>query len=293
MNTPSTLSAALRNRLARILGAGALALSLVMPAALCAESLSDNWTFALKPYLWLPTIHGTLNYSVPPGGTGSPSTEVGPDSYLTDLNFAFMVGGEARKGEWSIFTDVVYLNISSQSSTVKAVNFSGPAGVISVGTNANASTSSSVKGAIWTLGAGYAVVHTPAVTLDVIGGFRYFGLEASTDWQLATTVTGPLGGTQVFPRAGSISQREDLVDGIIGIRGNMKLGDSNWSIPYYLDAGAGSSKLTWQAVLGITYSLSWGNVELAYRHLSYDQKSDKLVQDMRFSGPALGVSFRF
>ena len=34
-------------------------------------------------------------------------------------------------------------------------------------------------------------------------------------------------------------------------------------------------------------------VTLAYRHLYYDQKDDKLIQDMRFSGPALGVTFRF
>ena len=37
----------------------------------------------------------------------------------------------------------------------------------------------------------------------------------------------------------------------------------------------------------------WGDVLLAYRHLYYDQKDDKLIQEMRFSGPALGASFRF
>jgi hypothetical protein len=31
----------------------------------------------------------------------------------------------------------------------------------------------------------------------------------------------------------------------------------------------------------------------ASHHLYYDQKDDKLIQDMRLSGPALGVSFRF
>jgi len=34
-------------------------------------------------------------------------------------------------------------------------------------------------------------------------------------------------------------------------------------------------------------------VLLTYRHLDYDEKGDKLVQDLRFSGPALGVTFRF
>jgi hypothetical protein len=34
-------------------------------------------------------------------------------------------------------------------------------------------------------------------------------------------------------------------------------------------------------------------VSFVYRHLYYDQKGDNLIQDMRFSGPALGVTFRF
>ena len=34
-------------------------------------------------------------------------------------------------------------------------------------------------------------------------------------------------------------------------------------------------------------------VTLAYRHLYYDLKDDKLLQNMSFSGPALGVTFRF
>jgi hypothetical protein len=36
-----------------------------------------------------------------------------------------------------------------------------------------------------------------------------------------------------------------------------------------------------------------GALNQASHHLYYDQKDDKLIQDMRFSGPALGVTFRF
>ena len=32
---------------------------------------------------------------------------------------------------------------------------------------------------------------------------------------------------------------------------------------------------------------------VTYRHLSYDQNGDKLVQDLSLSGPELGVIFRF
>jgi hypothetical protein len=36
-----------------------------------------------------------------------------------------------------------------------------------------------------------------------------------------------------------------------------------------------------------------GEVTFVYRHLYYDQKDDKLLQDIRFSGLALGATFRF
>ena len=132
----------------------------------------------------------------------------------------------------------------------------------------------------------------PRATLDVIAGFRYFGVRTSTDWQLSAAITAA-GGAQTFPRSGSISQREDIWDGIIGVRGRVKLGSSNWSVPYYFDAGTGSSTLTWQAVAGIAYAFGWGDIGLVYRHLQYNMKDGKLVEDMRLSGPAIGVAFRF
>jgi hypothetical protein len=85
----------------------------------------------------------------------------------------------------------------------------------------------------------------------------------------------------------------DLWNGIIGVKGRVWLGSSNWSIPYYLDVGTGSSNLTWQGMLGVAYSFKWGAVTLAYRNLYFDQGGDKLIQDMRFNGPELGVTFRF
>lgn len=58
-------------------------------------------------------------------------------------------------------------------------------------------------------------------------------------------------------------------------------------------ACGGSSTLTWQGMTGIGYSFRWGDALLAYRHLCYDQKGDKLLQDISFSGPVLGMSVRF
>ena len=253
-----------------------------------AEPVAEPWTFAVTPYLWLPNLNGTLKYSIPPGTASAPEVGVGPNDYLSNLSAALMLSGEVRKGRWSAYTDIIYLKFSSEESHVKAIDF----GNSLVATNLNLNTDSSLKGLAWTLAGGYSAVQTPQATLDVLGGFRYFGVDASSDWQLTAAVNGP-GGGQTFPRSGSIDKSVDLWDAIVGARGRVRLGESPWSMPYYVDVGTGSSTLTWQALLGVSYGFKWGDVVLAYRHLAYDQNDDRLLQDFRFSGPALGVSFRF
>ncbi len=256
-----------------------------------AQVKGDQWNFSITPYLWLPNVNGTLKYSIPPGGGGSPEVGVGPADWLEALKFAMMLAGEARKGRWAIFTDIIYLDLESNHGTVKAVDF-GSTARNPVSTSLDAGTESSLKGGLWELAGSYTAVEGDILTLDVLGGFRYFSIRASTDWRLTTTVSGS-GSAQSFPSSGSISQSDDLWDGIVGIRGKIRLGRSNWSLPYYLDIGTGSSDYTWQAMVGIAYGFSWGSVQFVYRHLYYDQKENKLVQNMRFEGPALGISFRF
>ena len=281
------------NRLQRIL-AGMILLAVmaavVFPVAAQAQSAApaDEWKFSITPYLWLPNINGTLNYDIPPGAGGSPNVEVGPNDYLQALQAVLLLSGEVRKDRWSVFADLVYLAFSDQTSSVKTIDFGGSL----VGSSANLNTSSSLKGGIGTLGAGYAVLTGRRATLEVFGGLRYFELSSSTDWQLSVEVTGP-SGVQTFPGSGEISQKLALWDGIVGVKGRVPFGSSHWSIPYYLDAGGGSSNLTYQWMIGVAYSFGWGDVTLAYRDLFYDQKDDEFIQDMRFSGPALAATFRF
>jgi hypothetical protein len=264
-----------------------LAALLAATALIGEASAEEGWTFSLTPYIWLPNINGTLKYAIPPGGGARPEVETGPNDYLENLSFALMLAGEARKGKVSIFSDLIYLDFDSEGSTVKAVNFGGDR----VSTSLNSSTRSSLTAAAWTIGGGYAVVQEPKHTLDVLGGVRYLGMKASSDWQLTATVSGPQG--QVFAQSGSISQREDLWDLIVGLRGRAKLGDGSWFLPYYLDVGAGSSALTAQALLGVGYAFKWGEIVGTYRYVLYDMKDDGLLQDIRFAGPAIGATFRF
>jgi len=250
----------------------------------------ERWTYSLTPYLWLPSVDGTLKYQLP-AGTGSPSVDVNGQTLLHAIDFAFMMSGEARRGRWSFFGDYIYLKLSGSQGAVKSVNFNtGDPPVAAVAT-LNAGTESRLKGDMVTLAAGYSLAGSADSPFDVIGGLRYFGVTASTDWRLSAAVTGSSPG-QTFAAAGSVSQTDDLWDGIVGVRGRAKLAD-HWYLPYYADVGTGSSRVTWQAFAGVSYAFHWGEVTLAYRHLVYDQRDDKLLQDFRFSGPLLGATFRF
>ena len=68
----------------------------------------------------------------------------------------------------------------------------------------------------------------------------------------------------------SISTSEDLWDGVIGLRGRLNLGPSQFYIPYYFDIGAGSAAVTWEGVVVLGYGFKWVDIALAYRHLYYD-----------------------
>jgi hypothetical protein len=219
--------------------------------------------------------------------------DVDADTLLGALDLAFMLSAEARKDRWLIATDVIDLRLSSDNSGITSIDFnpgSGPVNVLN--TAFDTGTQTRLEGTVWTLVGGYAAVQDPHVTLDVIGGLRYFGLKATSNWQLSATVTGPA-GAQAFTRTGSVTKAEDLWDAIVGIRGRVKLGEGNWFTPYYLDAGTGDSKLTWQGVLGVGHAFKWGDIIFAYRYLSYEQGGNRLVQELTFGGFGLGANFRF
>jgi hypothetical protein len=237
-----------------------LGIALLVPAM--AQAQEERWTFALTPYLWLPNVNGTLKYE-PTAGGGAPAVDNGPNNYLENLSMALMLSGEARKGRWSVISDLIYLRFDSEKSNVSSIDFGGSR----VDANADIGTKSSLKGLEWTIAASYAALQSP-------------------DWQL----TGPIGS---FPASGSVSRSTDLWDPIVGVRGRVRWGEGAWFSPYYLDVGTGSSELTWQSLVGIGYGFKWGDLVLAYRTLFYDQSDDKLLQDFRFSGATLGASFRF
>ena len=273
--------------------AGALIIpALLAPARASAQAPADKWNYSIMPYLWLPSMDGTLRYGAPAAGGASPTVSVDADTLLGALDMAFMITGEARKGRWLLATDLIYLDLGSDSSSVRSVDFNPGSGPVNISNTAlDEGTQTKLKGTVWTLVGGYAAVQGPRATLDVIGGFRYLDIKATTHWQLSATVNGP--GGQIFGTSGSVTRSDGLWDAIVGVKGRVRLGEGSWFMPYYLDAGAGDSTLTWQGMLGIGHAFKWGDILLAYRYLSYEQSGNELIENLSFGGFGLGVSFRF
>ncbi len=120
----------------------------------------------------------------------------------------------------------------------------------------------------------------------------------TTNFALAAAVTRP-DGTVALGTSGSLPASRDNWNGIGGVRGRVYLADVDWFgggqifVPFYLDVGSGSSKVTWQAFSGVGYQSGRFGVSIAYRHLAFDQRSSAKVQKLVLGGPILAANFSF
>lgn len=251
--------------------------SLASPA-FAQTTASDGWTWRATIYGWLPRIDASTQFGV---RDDSISVDTGPSNYLSQLKFGFLGGLEARKGPWSVFGDAIYIDAGGLNSRVRSIG--RPGGIVAVPVQTNVKID--LESFLGSIALGYALVRSPEAPLDVFAGVRYARVAPSVEWEFSTPVAA-------LPRRGSADAATDVTDGIVGVRGRAPIG-GNWFLPYYADVGAGSSRLTWQAALGVAYRCSWGDVTLAYRHLAYRFSGDGPVSDITLSGPLVGVSFRF
>lgn len=236
------------------------------------HSPSNRWEHNVLLYGWVPDIDGTLNFDIPGGGS---SAGVSASDLIDSLDGVFMGAYEGRKGKWSVKLDLLYLDL--ENSSQQTVSIGGP--------GFQASSNQGMTGTQIGLYGGYTAARTDDYVFDVIAGVRYFEIDADVQLQF----TGPL------PPQGpnlNLSQSVELWDAVVGVKGAYVVNE-DWYLPYHLDVGAGDSDLTWQAVAGVGYRFDWGSVLAAYRHLYYDQGSSGFIQDLEFSGPAIGLSFSF
>jgi hypothetical protein len=265
----------------------ALAFAGLIPALATADAVlvsvdSDRWQFAGSVYLWLADVGGKVNF--PAAGT-SADFNVDAKTLLSNLNMGAMGAFDAHKGRWGLFTDVMYFDVGGGKSATRDFTI----GNLSLPAGASADLHLDVKAWIWTLAGEYRVLADPDWTVDLLAGGRYIDVDQGLNW----SISGNLGPIPAPGRAGSSEAGGHFWDAIIGIRGSYAFGEGRkWSIPFYLDGGAGQSDYTYQAALGVGYSFQWGQLSAMWRYLDYKPKSGPM-ENLHFSGPLIGATFRW
>ena len=250
----------------------ALAGSMLLTSATvtAADKGPSDWQYGLLIYGWLPDISGELIHNIPDEGD-SAAVEI---DWFDLLDMAFMAAFEARKGDWAAFTDIIYFDLSGDRN--RSVTLPGGDDV------PLADGDWELEGWAWTVAGSYTPWRSNNSHLDLLAGARYLPVDST----VKVTGRGPL------QQKLKLSKSVDLVDAIVGAKGQIGLNDK-WFLSYYGDLGAGDSDITWQVMGGVGYRFNWGEVFLDCRHLEYDQEDDKLLQDVSFSGAMIGVGFRF
>ncbi len=228
--------------------------------------VSDAWRFDVTPYLWLVNINGSVYYD----DTRLGQANLKSSELLSHLNAAGMITLEAHKGRFGLAADLVYSKISAQDSAMR--------GAIDLGSK------TTVEQGIYTVGATYTLHNSPSAYIDLLAGVRVMDLRAST----AINVQGtPLGLTK--------TQSSTTTDPIIGLKGRVQLGSSDYFVPFYFDVGGGSSntEVTSQQMIGVGRAFSWGDTTLGVKNLYYKQKSNNVTTDQSLYGVTVGVTFKF
>jgi hypothetical protein len=254
----------------------------VVPLSALAQSDDDAWQYRGTLYVYAPSISGKTTF--PESGGGS-SASVDGEDILNALEFAFMGAFEARRQDWGVFTDLIYLNLGAGASGSRDLTLGGE----ELPADAAAEIDYDLEGLAWSLTGEYQIA-SGSRTLDLLAGARLLDIESNLKW----TITGDVGSVPVVDRAGDRRTTLQNVDAIVGCKGLIRFGShQSWFVPYYLDVGTGESDLTWQAMAGLGYSFDWGDVLGALRYLDYDMASGSAIKELTFNGPAVAVSFRW
>ena len=227
----------------------------LLPWALRAEE-TNHWSFDVSLYGVAAGMSGDVTVKGIPA-----NVDVGFDKVLDNLKFGAM--GSARVGydRWSLFTDVIYMDLGASKGPV------------------------SVDVQQWLVQPmlGYRL----CPFFELTAGTRYNNLSATIQG------TGPLGNFR------STSGTMEWWDPVIGGRASVPL-VKTLSFDVMGDVGGFdvASELTWQALPMLNWHFSkWGSIQVGYRWLFTDYSQGSGSRQFRYNiltqGPQIGFTLSF
>lgn len=177
------------------------------------------------------------------------------DELAEDLEAAFMFRYEARGAQWGGGIDAA---LTRSESAVKGLDVDLKTTLIET-----------------------YLIYDLSDSIDLLAGIRSNGY----DFEVSSAVTPPA------------TADGDLIDGFVGARMQTPISDS-WAFNARLDVGAGDSDFVWNALIGASWAFNdSSSLRLAYRVLDYEYVNDNALinrdVDLRYEGPAIGISFSF
>jgi len=221
-----------------------------------------GWTFDVSANLW--TNDTTITTDTPEGEVDA---TLSFSDAIKDLEFAFMGTVEARTGPWSVIGDLLYFKLSDSGSTPAGTLFS------QVEIESKMTVASGYLA--------YRVYTDDRIAVDLGGGFRAFWSEIDTTFEGAAAPDE------------SFENDQNFVDPIVAARVRMAFNDA-WFGTLMLDGGGLDDSSTWQALATVGYRLNenWA-FQGGYRYLKAEWDTDFGESSLEFSGPILGVTYRF
>jgi hypothetical protein len=245
----------------RSLGITALLLLIALPVKAEDSINSDEWQFSAEVYLWAASLETTP--------TGGNTVNIDITDILRDLDMAMMTTLDARKGKWSLVSDIIYMSLSADEKGTAEL----------VGNPVQTKIDVGMDTWIVTAAGGYTITETDKYSLDLLVGARHLSLDLPLKFQIDTIKK-------------KVTPSDNAWDGIIGVKGEVDLADK-WFLTYYADAGAGDSDLTLQTSVALNYRFKKVDATFGYRYLDWDFDDDSDIEDITLEGPYAGVKFIF
>ena len=234
-------------------------LALASPA-IAQQPASDAWQVTVTPYLMGAAIGGTAGARGVEAGIDLPASDV-----FSHLEFGFMGIVAARKGDWGVGTDLIFMALGATADRPAAdVDFNQTAFAL------------------------YGLRRLNAVA-EATFGLRVNGLDGGLTFK----------DQSVVPAGTELSQSKWWVDPIVGLRLHSNSARRVNATLYGEIGGFGlGSDLEWQIFPVVDVRvLERMSLELGYRWLSMDYTtgdgSDRFTWDTLTQGPVVGFKFQF
>lgn len=242
------------------------------------SKLSDSWQYSLAISAWTPAAWVTNSDQ---GFSKSMYSSI--SNNISSAQTASFLTAEARKGEWGLMADLVYVKMMNSSSETKNIpSIQKPPVSIYVGTNLKTVQSMTTVAGI------YSLQRSDELAIDGLVGIRNIGVTSSINANLRLTAANQRISVNSNP---SITSQSN--NGVIGIKGRARIYGTSWFMPFYGDIGRapGGDVNTWQAQFGIGNRYQWGDVILTYRAMYFSTQTSGIVSKTLNAGPQLSAVF--